>query len=992
MKTIRGWVLDRNNVASKPTVSVRLNGEEVARVVANQFRQDVLDAGHGDGYSGWSVNVSPTPGHYDVSAVVVGSPTSFSLTASSGGSFDVAADGTVTADLDLRWNTIQVVTHDADLRWDVRASALNDAQLLWNIQQSVTNDAELDWDVQRTAVTADADLRWNVLAAAVRDATLQWDVLTTRGVAPPVFPEVGESNINERIAAPGVFMSITTPEEWNVGGRCGNNSDGVNATPTGALIGVDPTADWPAPNNVPHTREDGGLQFDFPSEAGAGFQGNHYLNFIDRNTGLQRKFNMPEDGEVFWQFEYFKSGGMQLTETMYPNNGVDGSDGESIADQKLCDLGDAFALDPDVNVSWRSTTSADGKLVFVFKEMTGAIHSYFRNHATGGDIALEQNVSGDIDVQPRNDTTSDAERFLHYRDHESYPGGTWNGVGRFQRSPRARGLSWPERNHFQFSYKVNADLGGGYKNVTVCAWGGGENLPSELIFEKTFDHWTDPRSGGKGAVYLFHYCTSMIGHYPPGARRPPDAYVVYYNFIAGTQKIPDPIYQTRAAFIDDAPVNTWVDIPKSTPLDPIYAAANRPSFDPTNFYTYAPTVFKGSWSGGAFDPRLNQILKVADTGHSVSSQNGAYIGELFGGIGATYGVWLVSRETSFTPSMSWPAGTSHSTDGFFADGARMGGHNAFSNQAGYCIDGSRLVFMPGTWGLNQAFQDDGSSNPNKIPGSSNTAPFFAATAYWPDRDGEKYDTYQGGAGGGTSGFEGGTTGWEWLPYTAWNDGQYMPCCFDWRVRWFWTWDGHGVIRWMDPMPTYSSDGPNVPPAEKPWHVFANLGDTYSGCNLALVHDPRRYWLILTGLPAFLSNVGNPDRGFLSVDTRTGQLLKHTCDGDGAYVMKKFYNETGTTGPELGAALNWFRDEIMFSFSRDGSDAHYSTMSLVPTSGSCAAGTCVHTVTKRGAIPSLEPGTTDDGQMGMLGFMPRMKGGYVRIESPYEPVKYLKPDW
>lgn len=55
-----GWAWDRHNPEGpRVTVRVLVDGSEVAQVVADELREDVRDAGIGDGYSGWSIDLWP---------------------------------------------------------------------------------------------------------------------------------------------------------------------------------------------------------------------------------------------------------------------------------------------------------------------------------------------------------------------------------------------------------------------------------------------------------------------------------------------------------------------------------------------------------------------------------------------------------------------------------------------------------------------------------------------------------------------------------------------------------------------------------------------------------------------------------------------------------------------------------------------------------------------------------------------------------------------
>ena len=52
-----GWAFDNDTPTNRVQVRVLVNGKVVAESSANLFRQDVLDAGIGDGFSGWQVNL-----------------------------------------------------------------------------------------------------------------------------------------------------------------------------------------------------------------------------------------------------------------------------------------------------------------------------------------------------------------------------------------------------------------------------------------------------------------------------------------------------------------------------------------------------------------------------------------------------------------------------------------------------------------------------------------------------------------------------------------------------------------------------------------------------------------------------------------------------------------------------------------------------------------------------------------------------------------------
>jgi hypothetical protein len=53
-----GWAFDADTPAGpRVQVRVRVDGNVVAETTANQFREDVRDAGYGDGFSGWSVRL-----------------------------------------------------------------------------------------------------------------------------------------------------------------------------------------------------------------------------------------------------------------------------------------------------------------------------------------------------------------------------------------------------------------------------------------------------------------------------------------------------------------------------------------------------------------------------------------------------------------------------------------------------------------------------------------------------------------------------------------------------------------------------------------------------------------------------------------------------------------------------------------------------------------------------------------------------------------------
>ncbi len=50
-----GWAFDAQTPATRVQVRIRVNDKVVAETTANQLREDVRDAGFGDGYSGWTV-------------------------------------------------------------------------------------------------------------------------------------------------------------------------------------------------------------------------------------------------------------------------------------------------------------------------------------------------------------------------------------------------------------------------------------------------------------------------------------------------------------------------------------------------------------------------------------------------------------------------------------------------------------------------------------------------------------------------------------------------------------------------------------------------------------------------------------------------------------------------------------------------------------------------------------------------------------------------
>jgi hypothetical protein len=54
-----GWAFDADTpTGPRVRVRVKVDGREVAETTANLYRQDVRDAGFGDGYSGWVVGLS----------------------------------------------------------------------------------------------------------------------------------------------------------------------------------------------------------------------------------------------------------------------------------------------------------------------------------------------------------------------------------------------------------------------------------------------------------------------------------------------------------------------------------------------------------------------------------------------------------------------------------------------------------------------------------------------------------------------------------------------------------------------------------------------------------------------------------------------------------------------------------------------------------------------------------------------------------------------
>lgn len=68
-----GWAVDASNPTKKATLSVRIDGAEVAQVLANDPSPDVLSAGYGDGANRFHVSFSPpAAGLHQITIVVVG--------------------------------------------------------------------------------------------------------------------------------------------------------------------------------------------------------------------------------------------------------------------------------------------------------------------------------------------------------------------------------------------------------------------------------------------------------------------------------------------------------------------------------------------------------------------------------------------------------------------------------------------------------------------------------------------------------------------------------------------------------------------------------------------------------------------------------------------------------------------------------------------------------------------------------------------------------
>ena len=52
-----GWAFDADTPTRRVQVRIKVDGRIVAETIADEFREDVRDAGYGDGYSGWSVDL-----------------------------------------------------------------------------------------------------------------------------------------------------------------------------------------------------------------------------------------------------------------------------------------------------------------------------------------------------------------------------------------------------------------------------------------------------------------------------------------------------------------------------------------------------------------------------------------------------------------------------------------------------------------------------------------------------------------------------------------------------------------------------------------------------------------------------------------------------------------------------------------------------------------------------------------------------------------------
>ena len=57
MRRGRGGLLTQIPPTRRVQVRIKVDGRVAAETTANEFREDVRDAGYGDGFSGWSVNL-----------------------------------------------------------------------------------------------------------------------------------------------------------------------------------------------------------------------------------------------------------------------------------------------------------------------------------------------------------------------------------------------------------------------------------------------------------------------------------------------------------------------------------------------------------------------------------------------------------------------------------------------------------------------------------------------------------------------------------------------------------------------------------------------------------------------------------------------------------------------------------------------------------------------------------------------------------------------
>lgn len=96
---------------------------------------------------------------------------------------DLSGGGTsVSSDLALKWDMLNVIASDLALKWDIFATTASDLTLLWDIRDneltSVSSDLALAWDTF-APVSSDLSLNWDALQQVFSDLAVKWDVYQT---------------------------------------------------------------------------------------------------------------------------------------------------------------------------------------------------------------------------------------------------------------------------------------------------------------------------------------------------------------------------------------------------------------------------------------------------------------------------------------------------------------------------------------------------------------------------------------------------------------------------------------------------------------------------------------------------------------------------------------------------------------------------------------------------------------------------------------------